>query len=108
MTNTVPKQLYTNYLYHLVGRFFKILPMKESNSPTLNLYLMSFRNDLIGCSGLMEEVGYDAQFMELINVIEFFLNNEYDKDTCHREVMKCITITKKLYRNQAKEEWKKQ
>ena len=104
---TVPDKLFENFLHRLVGRFFKIMPLKESNSPTLNLYLQSFKIDLMGCNSVMKATGYNDLFLQLIDVLQFFLEHDFDNDTCHREVMKCIGIVKLLYEDYAGKPWSK-
>lgn len=106
-TNQINEDLYGNYLYHLVGRFYKILPLKEDHSPTLEAYITSLQIDLIGCQHLMDTLEHDARFLVLINTLEFFLTAEYDIQTCKREVMKCIGIIKALYANATGREWAK-
>ena len=104
---SVPNQLFENFLYRLVGRFFKIMPLKESGSPTLDLYLQSFKVGLIVCNSVMESTGYNGSCLQLIDVLQYFLENDYDNETCHREVMKCIGIVKLLYEDFAGKPWSK-
>lgn len=92
----IANELFESYLDSLVGRFYKILPMKESDSDTLETYLHSLQSELIGSKRLVLFLNNDAQFMSLINTLQFFIDNEYDVKTCKREIMKCISISKKL------------
>ncbi|MEG1502109.1 MAG: hypothetical protein RR370_01830 [Synergistaceae bacterium] len=107
MNENIPNQLYENFLHRLVGKFFKIMPLKEEKSPTLKLYLTSLKIDIIGCSELIKDMNYDDRFLELLNVLQYFLSHEYDQKTCHREVMKCIAITKRLYHDYSGNLWRK-
>lgn len=93
---TLPDKMFENYLDRLVGRFFKILAMKEDNNNTLNAYIHSFQSELVGSKNLISLLNDDARFMILVNVLQFFLDNEYSNKECKREVMKCIDISKQL------------
>ncbi len=92
----IADELYESYLDSLVGRFYKILPLKEEGSETLNIYIESFMSELVGSRKLVLLLNNDANFMVLINTLQFLLDNEYDNKTCKREIMKCISIAKKL------------
>ena len=92
----VTDKLFENYLESLKGRFYKILPLKEEACPTLDICIKSLQIELIGCKNLISLLNNDAQFLSLICTLQYFLDNPFDVKTCKREVMKCITITKKL------------
>lgn len=92
----ITDELFESYLESLVGRFYKILAMKDENSDTLHDYLCSFQRELVGSKRLVIALNNNAWFMSLINTLQFLIDNEFDKKTCKTEVMKCISISKKL------------
>jgi len=92
----IPNKLFRNYLSYLVNKLFKVLPMKEKDIKSLNQYLKSLQIELIGSTELISVLKNDPQFLTLMNTIQFFIENEYDNQTCKREVFKCISIIKNL------------
>lgn len=92
----IPNQLFNNYLKYLVNKLFKVLPMKEHEVESLNIYLRSLQIELIGSTGLIEVLKSDSQFLVLLNTIQFFIDNDFDALTCKREVFKCIHILEDL------------
>ncbi len=85
-----------NYFNFLVGKIYKILPMKEQNYMTLNEYLKSLQVELVGNSDLLLILKNEPQFVSLLNIIQYFINNEYDNHTCKREVFKAIKIIENI------------
>lgn len=98
----IPNEMFNNYLEYLINKLFKILPMKEQGVSTLHTYLQSLQIELIGSTELINAIKCDAQFLTLLNTIQFFIENEYDKKTCKREIFKCIHIIKNLQKKYIK------
>lgn len=92
----IPNELFNNYLKYLVNKMFKVLPMKEHEVKSLNSYLRSLQIELIGSTELIETLKNDPQFLSLMNTIQFFIDNEFNNQTCKREVFKCIHILEDL------------
>jgi hypothetical protein len=92
----IPNELFNNYLKYLVNKLFKVLPMKEHEVKSLNSYLRSLQIELIGSTELIGTLKNDPQFLSLMNTIQFFIDNEFDNQTCKREVFKCIHILEDL------------
>jgi len=99
-TNTgVPMQtgLLPNYFKTLVNRFFKILPMRESEEPSLPVYIQSLQAELLGCKELIDLFGDDAFYLSLLSVLQFLLDHpDCPVRVVKREVFKCINICNKL------------
>lgn len=87
--NPVSEKLYSNYLRALIGKFYKILPMYEEQSPTIDTYISSLIFELTGGVKIIEEVKYDGRYLSLISVLGN-LSNCNDLKVCKREVFKCI------------------
>lgn len=89
----IPKVLIHDYFRSLVNCFFKILPMKESGEDTLYVYLDSFKSELIGCRGLLNEMQHEPSFVTLLSILQFFIDNhDCDIPTVKREVFRAIRI----------------
>jgi len=102
----IPNELFENYLYNLIGRFYKILPLKETNSDTLTIYINSFLCELIGSRSLIIELNNDSQFMTLISTLQYFIVSDFSLKSCKRDVMKCINISKNMYKKYTGREWR--
>ena len=80
------------YFRHLVNRFFKILPIREENEPTLCEYMASLQSELIGCSALIAALNNDPIFLSLISTLQYFIDNPDEPvEKYKREVFRCIS-----------------
>lgn len=85
------------YLQRLVNRFFKILPLKEENDPTLKMYIKNFQVELMGCTGLVECLEHDSRFLSLVSILQYLSDNpDLDVREVRNEVFQSITICEKL------------
>lgn len=82
----------SNYFNFLVGKFFKIMPLKESKCSTLNKYLESLQRELIGNYDLLSFLKDEPQFISLLNIIQYFISNEFTSKECGIEVKRAIRI----------------
>lgn len=96
MSNGLPDKALKSYLHNLVNKVYKILPMKEEKCETLNSYLLSLQNELIGCYKLWLILEDNPQFLAVINIIKYLSTEEYDEATCKREVFKAIHLIEKI------------
>lgn len=89
-----------NYFESLVNKFFKILPMREENEKSLNEYLKSFQRELIGCGEFITAVKDDGTYLEMLCILQFFLNNVENSDCdikdIRREVFHAISLCNKM------------
>lgn len=92
----VPAEMVDNYLNGLVNQFFKILPIKESDEPSLNEFMKSLQVELLGFKGLMAEVGNDSMYLTLLSILQYLIENDCDTPVVKREVFKAISVCKKL------------
>ena len=93
--NPVSERLYSNYFRTLIGKFYKILPMCEEMSPTVDKYISGLIFELTGGTKIIEDIKYDGRYMSLI----FSLGGLSDCDdlkVCKREVFKCIRIIEEI------------
>lgn len=96
--NTLPDPLVHEYFDRLVGRIYKILPLKEEGKDSTTKYIRSLWNELCGCEKLMQETGYDAMILEIIATLRNFDDkfDELELDFVRGEVFKLISICKKI------------
>lgn len=95
------ERAFQNYFQYMIGKIYKILPMKEEGCKTLTTYLESLKVEMIGSYGLYRQLIEEPQFMSALNIIEYLIDNECDIATCKREVFKAIrhieNINKKYF-----------
>lgn len=81
------------YFTLLIGRTFKILPLKEESSHTLKSYIDSYLIEIIGNKYLNPTLfDENPQLISVLSTVSFLSNEEYDVSTCKKEVFKCIRI----------------
>jgi len=86
-----------NYLRNLVNLFFKILPIRESEEPSIISYMESLQSELIGCSELIEAIHEDPMFLSLISILQYLIDHSDSAVPVYkREVFKAISICNKL------------
>ena len=96
------------YFSALINRFFKILPMKESNEQTLPSYLQSLQRELIGCLNLIPELNGTAPCITLLSILEYLCDTaDCSTATVKTEVFHAINICAKLSQQFASEEVRK-
>lgn len=107
MTNSindiyVSEELLLNYFQSLVNRFFKILPIRESEEETLTVYMKSLQCEVLGCRKLISDMNNDSRFFTLAAILQYLIDtpNCPIKDV-KREVFKAIRIC-----NQLKEQYR--
>ena len=91
----LPIELLDDYKHRLIGKIFKILPMKEEDCATWEVYIDSLLFELIGNRNLVKELKYNSDFLALVGTLK---NLKYEEDlkVIKREVFKCIDLLKKL------------
>lgn len=89
--------LVKNYLSSLINRFFKILPIRESEEESLPTYIISLQEELLGFRELVEFIKSDPSYVTLVSILQFFIDNPSCSVTdVKREVFKAIHIIKNL------------
>lgn len=98
------ERAFHNYFKYMIGKIYKILPMKEEGCKTLTTYLESLRVEMIGSYKLYRQLIEEPQFMSALNIIEYLIDGEYDATVCKREVFKAIrnieSINDKYFRKE--------
>lgn len=87
---------FERYFNFLVGKMYKILPMKEENCETLHQYIESLQVELIGNGDLVNILVEEPMFISLLNIIQFFISNEFNVRVCKREVFRAISLIEQI------------
>ena len=88
---------FANYVRNLVNQFFKILPIREKEEPSLITYMESLQMELLGCEALVEAINGDPLFLSLTSILQYLIDNPDSSVTVFkREVFKAISICNKL------------
>ena len=91
------REIVNNRVKDLIGQFFKILPLRESESPTLNQYIRSLLREMLGMQSLMLEWHDDGMIMTLVNILQYLADHpECDVPVVKTEVFKAINTVKTL------------
>lgn len=92
----IPNKMIENHLATLINKFFKILPLKEHEEPSLKDYMSSLQFELIGSQSLITAFHYDSRYLTLIVILQYMINNPCDVVEVKRQVFNAISICKKL------------
>lgn len=92
----IPKENFCNYFKFLINKTYKILPLKEENSKTLQSYLESYLRELIGNKELVSILVDEPKFISIMNILQFLISEEYSVKVCKKEVFKCIQILEEI------------
>lgn len=65
--NNIPVSLHIRYLDNLINRVFKILPLKEENSETVDVYIKNLLYELTGNKELIVYLNNDSRYEAVIS-----------------------------------------
>lgn len=88
----LPRNSLKKYITSLINKTYKILPMREENSPTLKSYLNSYLVELVGCQKLVLLLANEPQFITIITTMTYLADNECSIQRYKKEIFKCIHI----------------
>ena len=86
-----------HYVQSLVGRFYKILPMCESGSETLDKYMLSLLRELLGCKQLIDSLQYDDRYVSLLAILRSLITDHSDCAVVKTDVFRAISLLKQLH-----------
>ena len=94
------------YLDGMVGRVYKILPLKEADEPTLDQYIESMQLELTGNKELLCPLREDSRYVTLLGIFQYLRNHhgEMDARSVKREVFKAIGLVKQMRGSHALDE----
>lgn len=84
------------HLRSLIGRIWKLIPLKEQNNQFLKIHLESLSFELIGSYKAFPSLAVFPEYINIVNTIIFLHENEFSKEQCKREAFKCIRLINML------------
>ena len=84
------------YVHSLVGRFYKILPLCESRSDTLDKYMNSLLREMLGCECLSDSLKNDDRFISLLAILQSLISDNSDISIVKADVFRAINILTQL------------
>lgn len=85
-----------SYFGSLINKFFKILPIKEQQCETLNIYIDSLQGEILGGKSFIPEFETNEAYLTLLFILEFLLREQPDVKVVKREVFRAIGICNRL------------
>ena len=94
MTKDLQK-LEAEYLNKLIGRVYKIIPLKEEDSQFVDVYINGLVEELIANSRLMRDFNYDSRLMIVSSTLKstVYCTNHSEYKSA---VFKCIKYIEQL------------
>lgn len=94
MTKDLQK-LEAEYLNKLIGRVYKIIPLKEEDSQYVDVYINGLVEELIANSRLMRDFNYDSRLMIVSSTLKstVYCTNHSEYKSA---VFKCIKYIEQL------------
>lgn len=93
---TLSNHMVAKYFSSLIGRFYKILPMKENEEATLHKYMLSLQREMIGCKSLILAINEDELYLRLLGILQYMIENDCGADVVKTEIFRAIGICKLL------------
>ena len=91
--NPIPLEMFENYLNNLVNRVFKILPLKEEKSLTVDIYIMNLLSELTGNYQLITQIHNDGLYETLLANLQSLVGLQKDYRSI---VLNTISIIEQL------------
>lgn len=87
--NEIPVNLHINYMDNLINRVFKILPLKDEKSDTVEAYITNLLYELTGNKELIIYLNNDSRYETILSNLQKMLS----QDTNYRTlVFNTITL----------------
>ena len=88
----IPQKTFRKYIESLINKTYKILPLKEEESETLNEYIESYLRELIGGKQSLYILSKEPRFITVMCTLEYLILNNPSTNIYKKEVFKCIKI----------------
>lgn len=93
----IDSALLCNYFDQLVNRFFKILPIRESEEQSLTVYIDRLQKELLGCKSLIPSICTDDMYLTLLSILQYLIDHpDCPVREVRREVFGAINVCNKL------------
>ena len=84
------------FLLNMISQTYKVLALKDVEDSNLQIYLDSLCIQLLGGLETFSELKSCQKYISIINIIQYLRINDFDKQTCKREILKSTNILDKL------------
>lgn len=94
----ITKKTYRNYLIELKNMIFKVLPLYEEESETLNEYLSSLCDELYGLRNVIDDLPHGEWYVRTISTLEHINEEPLDYSNSKKlkkEVFKMLSLIDK-------------
>lgn len=95
-SDLIDRQCVAGYLRSLVGRFYKILPMCEDHSLTLDKYMNSLLREMLGCELLADSLRGDDRYVSLLSILRSLIADHENLGVVKADVFRAINIITQL------------
>lgn len=86
-----------SYFDRMTGRIFKVIPIREEHEYPVQPYLESLLRELLGAKDIMESIGNDERFIQVVGIINYLvLNPDIDVKIMKSEIFHALNIVKKI------------
>lgn len=92
----IPDILTYNYLSRLIDKLFKIIPLKETRSQTINTYIEDLLFELSGNTSVFKDSNYNSKILDIITIVESVRTNDMLHEEYRRLIFKCINTVQQL------------
>lgn len=93
----IDPEMVHNYFRRLVNHFFKILPMRENNEESLNIYMKSLQLELLGCQNFIKSLNDDSDLLTILSILQYLIDHsDCSVAQVKREVFRAISICNRL------------
>ena len=89
--------IFCDYFRSLINRFFKILPMRETEEASLPTYLSSLQMELLGFSHLVSGAKNNSSFMTMLSILQYLIDDpDCPVASVRREVFHAINLCNRI------------
>ncbi|MCM1315245.1 MAG: hypothetical protein NC244_07760 [Alistipes senegalensis] len=99
--NPIPLKLFENYLDTLINRIFKILPLKEEKSQTVDVYIMNLLSELTGNYQLIAQIHNDSLYETVLANLQSLIGVQTNYRTI---VLNTISVVEQIKTKYCKKE----
>ncbi len=92
----ISKEVLVNHIGYLINKFYKILPLKENNEPTILQYMEGLQREMLGCKSLMPVLEKKGQYLSVVSILQYMIDNDCDVQVVRSDVFKILNILKNM------------
>ena len=93
----LPMEAEERYLHALVGKLFKLLPIREEGDPaTFTAYAQGLQRELSGCESVLRRVACDQDWVSILAVLANIIDGDIAFVPFRRDVFRMISLCEKL------------